>query len=671
MKKIIIALLFPTLFFAQQYELGKVSKEELLQKKHPKDTSAVAAILFHTGKSYFEFIENSKFVLRTEISLKIKIYKKDGLDYANKEIAYYVGGNANDKERVDVKKSFTYNLVNGDIEKTKLYGDGEFKEAVNENWNVKKVTMPNVKEGSIIEIQYTIESPYFSNLQDWKFQSTIPVDYSEYTTVIPEYFTYNYYVRGSLKPIVEKNTKSKTIEIYNKELVNQGVQTRYQNSTNRLTVTENITTNYLKDVPPFKQEPYSNNIDNYLSGVQYELASIKYPNDKGPKMLAESWEDVVKNIYKNENFGSELKNIDIYNAEIEKLIGTKTLTQNEKISVIFDYVKNNFTWNERYSIYSDKGVKKAFKDKTGNVAEINFILITMLQNIGVNASPVILNTRSKAINLFPSRTAFNYVICVVEQPEGMLMLDATSKHSEIDVLPTRALNYFGRIVRVDGTSELITLAPNKHAKKALSLLANIGEDGIVKGDIKEQFTLHRALNFRNSNNHISTETYLENIEKDNPGFEIENYNLKNKEETKLPIQEIYSFSCNSKSEILNNKLYFKPFLIFSIDENPFKLDSRDYPIDFIYPINDYYTMTYTIPEGYIVESVPEKLSIAMVDNLGLFTFVIETKGNKVQMVSNLFINSPLIGSNNYLAVKAFYNEVFLKMNEKIVLKKKS
>jgi hypothetical protein len=387
-------------------------------------------------------------------------------------------------------------------------------------------------------------------------------------------------------------------------------------------------------------------------------------------MLAESWEDVVKNIYKNENFGAELKNIDIHNSEIERLIGTKVLTQTEKINIIFDYVKSNFIWNEAYSIYTDKGVKKAFKDKTGNCTEINFILITMLQNVGINANPVILNTRSKAINLFPSRTAFNYVICAIEQPEGMLLLDATNKYSDMDVLPSRALNYFGRIVRMDGSSELISLAPNKHAKKAVSLLANITEDGIVKGDIKEQFTLHRAFNFRNSNNHLSTETYLENIEKANPGFEIENYNLKNKEETKLPIQEVYSFTCNSKSEILNNKIYFKPFLIFSMDENPFKLDSRDYPIDFMYPINDYYTMTYTVPDGYEVESMPEKLSIAMVDNLGLFTFVIEAKGNKVQMVSNLFINSPLIGPNNYLAVKTFYNEVFLKMNEKIVLKKK-
>ena len=84
MKKIILALLFPFLVVAQDYELGNVTVAELNQKQHPTDTSAVAAILFNKGKTYFEFIENSHFSLVTEIEVKIKVYKKGGLDWANK-----------------------------------------------------------------------------------------------------------------------------------------------------------------------------------------------------------------------------------------------------------------------------------------------------------------------------------------------------------------------------------------------------------------------------------------------------------------------------------------------------------------------------------------------------------------------------------------------------------
>ena len=47
--------------------------------------------------------------------------------------------------------------------------------------------------------------------------------------------------------------------------------------------------------------------------------------------------------------------------------------------------------------------------------------------------------------------------------------------------------------------------------------------------------------------------------------------------------------------------------LFAIDENPFKQEKRDYPIDFKYPIHDSYTITYNIPQGYVVESIPEKI----------------------------------------------------------------
>jgi hypothetical protein len=57
---------------------------------------------------------------------------------------------------------------------------------------------------------------------------------------------------------------------------------------------------------------------------------------------------------------------------------------------------------------------KAYKDKTGNVAEINLMLTAMLRYAGLNANPVLVSTRSNGIAMFPNRTAFNYVIAAVE-----------------------------------------------------------------------------------------------------------------------------------------------------------------------------------------------------------------------------------------------------------------
>ena len=664
MKKIILAILFPVLVVAQDYELGKVTISELSQKQHTTDTSAVASVLFNVGKSYFDYSQDG-FVLVTEIETKIKIYKKEGLDWANKEIKYYVGGE-ND-ESVIINKATTYNLVNGKIEKTKLNGEGEFKENVNKFWATKKITMPNVKEGSIIEYKYTIKSPYFSNLQDWKFQEIIPVDYSEYKTIIPEYFSYNYFSRGNIKTNIKKETKYRNIDIFDKELVKSGKSIGYQSSVDRISLSENITIIEAKNVPALVEEEYTNNIDNYLSSIQYQLTSIQYPNQL-VKVFSETWDDVAKHINENASFGDELKKDNYFENDYVNLVSGKELTNQDKINNIFDFVKKHYKWNEMIGIYTDEGVSKAYKDKVGNVAEINFTLISMLRKAGLNANPVLLTTRSRAINLFPSTTAFNYVICGIEIGDKIIFLDATDKNLKPDLLPSRALNYIGRLVRQNSTSLEVDLSPKLHSKNTVMIFASI-DNQTIKGNIKETLTENKAYNFRTKNGAISEESYLENIEKSMTGFEISEYKIENKSNPDEPIKEDYYFTSTNDIEVINDKLFFKPLLFFAIDANPFKQDKRDYPIDFKYPTHDSFTITYNLPQGYVVESMPEKINIATEDNLASFSFLTGNMGNKVQIVSNFYINTSLVSSDYYDTLKGFFNQVYLKMNEKIVLKK--
>lgn len=146
MKKLIVTLLLLVsgFTFSQKYELGKVTIEELNEKKCPSDTSAPAAILFNIGKTYFDYSHDLGFEIVTELSTKIKIYKKEGYGYANHSIGYFVGGKS--KEKVMITKAFTYNVVNNKIEKTKLNSDGEFEEKVNNDWILKKITMPMLKK---------------------------------------------------------------------------------------------------------------------------------------------------------------------------------------------------------------------------------------------------------------------------------------------------------------------------------------------------------------------------------------------------------------------------------------------------------------------------------------------------------------------------------------------
>lgn len=665
MKKISLTILLSILFFnfsfAQKFELGKVSIAELQEKTHPKDTTAVAAVLYNIGKTHFEFRQEEGFTMITEVSARIKVYKKEGYDWANKAVSFYVGNTP--EESVSYTKAITYNLVNGAIEKTKLKSEGEFVEKTNKYYSKKKITMPNVKVGSVIEYKYEIKSKYDQEFKDWNFQLEIPVNYSEYTTQIPEYYFYNAHQKGGLKPIITKTTYNSSINLLNKERTPTG-NIRTDEVVNYIV---NKTNYLLENIPAIKDEVYVNNIENYSTSVKHELSSVKFPNS-GFKSIANSWESVVKTIYESESFGGELNKSNYFEDDL-KIILSGTTANEEKISKIFSFIQSRMNWNEYNGYRCDEGVKKAYKDKKGNVAEINLMLVAMLRFADLKSNPVLLSTRSNGIPIYPSITGFNYVIAGVETEKGIILLDAANKYTTLNVLPSKALNWLGKMIRKDKTSEDVDLMPKQNSKSIINMFANVNIDGSIDGKVQEQYFDYNAMNYRSNYAILSQESYLEKLEKKSNNIEVSDYTLENKLDLTKPIIETYSFKKSNTVEKIGDKLYFSPLLYLAETKNIFTQERREYPIDYGFQSHDKINITTTIPDGYVVESMPEKIAIGISENLGVFRFNISNTANKIQVVVSTEINTPIFSADYYEELKAFYGNIVKKETEKIVLKK--
>ena len=648
---------------AQEFKLGKVSIAELQEKEHPKDPSATAAILFKKGEVKFEFSQNDGFQMFTEVETRIKIYKKEGYDWANQNIRYYLVGNS--KELISVSDAVTYNLVNGKIEKTKLKSEGEFDENINKYWGQKKITMPNVKEGSVIEFHYTIKTNSIGSLREWYFQSSIPVNHSEFTTYIPEYFVYNTNKKGFIFPKTTTKSYSKSISLTSKEREGLLVKTNFQQG--ELTYLENQTNYLAENLPAMKDEAYVNNIRNYTASISHELSMTKFDN-RPTKIFSLDWESVTKTIYEVEDFGLELNKSGYFEEDLKKIIsGDKT--RGETIGAIFNYVKSNIKWNEHYSFFCNDGVKTAYKNKTGNVAEINLMLTAMLRYAGFDANPVIISTRSNGIALFPSLNAFNYVISAIETPEGLLLMDATEIFSTPNVLPLRDLNWFGRLIRKDGTSSQISLTPTMLSKETSTMNIVLNTDGTIDGKIRRQYTNHEALKFRKNNVDTKQESYLEKLENDNNGIEIGEYVRANELDLSKPVMETYSFKSNKDVEIINDKIYLSPMLFLADKENPFKQEKREYPVDFGYPFESKIYVNIDIPQGYKVEFLPKASNLLTGDDIGAFSYVIENTDNKIKIIVTATMNMAIVPADFYDVLKEFYQGMITKENEKIILTK--
>lgn len=661
-----ILLLLITNVTAQEFKLGKVSIAELEQKVHPKDSSAAAAILYKKGKTRMEYDENYGFVIITEVETRIKIYKKEGYEWANQNVWYY--NESNFKEKVSFSDAVTYNLVDGNIEKTKLKSDGVFDEVVSKFKGRKKITMPNVKEGSVIEFSYIIRTPSDRMIREWDFQTSIPVNYSEFSTYIPEYYVFNTRQKGYVFPKTTTVKNSKTLLFQNKDRTISGhVITKTSFATDKVNYIETQTNYVAVDFPAMKDEAYVNNIDNYTSSVQHELSMTKFPQAE-VKMFSVDWDAVVKTIYEYKDFGPELNKSGYFEEDLKKKL-EGTSTTDEKILVVLNYVKANVKWNDYFGYNCDSGVKKAYKEKTGNIADINLMLTAMLRYAGLTANPVLVSTRSNGISIFPNRTAFNYVIAAVETPNGNILLDASDRFSTPNILPLRALNWYGRLIRKDGSSEEVDLMPQKTSNDIVFMSYSIDAEGKVTGKTRRQCTDYNAMITRENINGLKEEEYLEKLENRNNKIEISEYSRTNEKELLLPTMETYSFTGNNLCEVIGGKIYVSPMLFFTNEQNPFKQDLREYPVDFGFPFMDKYNITLQIPEGFTAEVLPAPSIINMEDNLGSFKFNIAPTANGYQINIQHQINEAIVSTEKYEMLKEYYKAMIAKQTEKIVLKR--
>ncbi|HKB43193.1 MAG TPA: DUF3857 domain-containing protein, partial [Chitinophagaceae bacterium] len=157
---IIFLCLFAINGVAQKPEIkfGNVSEKDFAPKVYSIDSNANAIVIADIGVS--KLVGNTKgwFSLEFKRYRRVRLLNKNGFDIATEEIPLYSEGQV--EEQISSLKAVTYNLENGKVVETKLEKGNIFKDRLSKNWVVKKFTFPNIKEGSVIEFEYTITSDY-------------------------------------------------------------------------------------------------------------------------------------------------------------------------------------------------------------------------------------------------------------------------------------------------------------------------------------------------------------------------------------------------------------------------------------------------------------------------------------------------------------------------------
>lgn len=634
MNKLILIFLF---FVSQNLfsqESKSVDKSFFDNKNYQKYLGENAVVEYEIGYTYF-YYRKDEVILINEVSTRIKILNTDGFDYATVQIPLY--RNRYNKEFVSVSDAFTYNFENGKVVKTEFDYNNQFLEhAVGNHW-FASFTMPNVKVGSVIEYKTIVFSPYLDDTPEWFFQREIPVKYSRFTFEAPAGIRYIQYIKGA--------EKIKTFDKKGKNVF------------------------YANDIPAMKNEGYVSNIDNYRASVVHYFSGYRDKTFK-IKEFAGNWEDVSKLINEEAKYIEILKNSYFTKFKTDQLLNDKTFVNDkEKIIEILNYVQNNIQWNNIVSLKTNNDLNKAFDIKKGNTAEINLVLISMLRHAGFKANPIILATKQKGISYIPHPDAFNNVIVGVEFNNEVLLLDGSSKFSTLNVIPLINTNWYGRLIREDNSSKEINLEPTIESKRTVNSYLNFNVDNkSLNGTIRDVYTNYEAFLLRDKFQNLTEEKIKKALE-NKYQIQIDSLSVSNLDQNNDNLIEFYKFKKDDAFEMFGDKIYFSPAFIFEMTSNIFKQEVRNYPIDFSYPNKNSFSITYNIPEGYVLESLPKNRKIELESKVFDVNWSFVNDSKRILFKLNVNYNKAMIDSNEYDNIKRAFEELIKFMDEKVVLKK--
>ena len=654
MKKLFLLLL---LFFsanvgAQQSK--EVTISQLQEEKHPIDSSAHAAFYTQSVEMKYDFETDPRTVmLIAEYHFVIKIYDEKEESYGTFSIPFYEDGST--KEKVTHISGVTTNLLDDKIITTKLKRADIFEEKTSRHWSKKKFALPDVKKGSVIEVRYRLSSPFIYSTSKWFFQHFIPTDFSSLTIDVPSYFALTP-VPSGFHPL-----SNSTEQIYNS---NHG---EYRNK-------------YIaKNVPSIKKDKYVLNIDDYRSGVKYEIKEIQHPNLLVTH-IAKEWDDIATVLNDALHFRKQIrKNI----KDLKEIVNeAKGLGNEEKINFLYEYVRDNYSWNDIYGIGAYDGLKRVVKDKTGSIGELNLLLLNLLTKSGVTCYPLVLKSRRKGLlnTNYPTLSDLNYLLVYMPDGQDYYLLDATSKLTPIKELPIRALNTNGVIIKGD-KAEIVNLKNrNKYSVQTLSNYTyNVASNQLI-GTSKRIRKGYAATSYRRDhttkesgeqekNDDDLVDRQEDDIVKYDTNNEYELSKIENLEDVNKGITLYYNEKLNNNSTIVGDKIFIDACLDFGMKKNPFIDEVRPYPIFFNFNILNKTVASFEMPDGYSIETIPEPLNIALPNGKGSFNYEVKSMANKVLIYYILKITDATFYHDEYQSLRKFFDLISSKTNEKIIISK--
>lgn len=600
-----------------------------LRFKRPPEVSIADFTVKFPGKSAIYLINDGHTDLYLDRALgywkasttyfyRIKILEKAGLGLANFKIPLRVRGKlATKQERLKDFKATTYNYNEiGYIEIEELSESDINRHKVTQGIEEVSFALPKVKVNSIIEVSYTIDSPFLSEIDDWYFQKDVPVQRSQYSVSIAQNFQYAYILSGVLKPKEYPRTN--------------------------FNYTEKVW--LIRGIPAFREEPMMTSREDHIAKLSLQLNAVTLGDDE--RTFLKSWEDVGHDLRENKLFEQ------FYSSEIS--MDQKSSTEELALArELYEDFKLRYSWNGKFGIYPDVSLREMNKKSQGNSSAMGLLLYRRMREAGLFVEPVLSSPRSrgKLLKNYPLAERLIVTTVRLEIANDLYLLDPIND-VPFGFLGESLLNGEGMI---------------------LSNFADWQDLNVRNNDIR---TSQVHIQILEKSIRADVELNLKDYGVVDDDMDLKELFKTDWEASEILLEENETTSQKITARIskeVDNDLIIVPLAFDNIVflETPFEAKERTYPIDFFFKKRYGYVLSIELAGDYEFESIPEGRIVKTLDNNLSAILNVNQIGDKLNLTFLFESKTTTFRPGQYHQVKQAYSFMAELANSSIIVKRKS
>ena len=392
-------------------KFGKPTKEEMQMTTYEAEPDAEAVVLCRLTDVEYS-IQQTGYLVDYREKVRIKVLKPSGVRYAKVVVPFLKNTpidnrNSSSKkvlkvdatdnnsvsssfeeqagamttadldryseESVEDVKATAYNLQGSKVVKSVLKKGAFVETKIDDQHYQVEFTVPDVKEGTVIEYEYTLHSELFWLLHDWFAQCEIPVVYAKLDMNIPRYLLFNLEEHGVQRLITSCESGTMRFKLESDPLAAQTV------------VPSNHYISVGRNLKGMKQGNGVWSMQDNCAGI---TALLKHYSMRGAAVVdyTRTWEQIDEMVLKSDDLGKQLQEHSPLAAELKEAKIEEIADMRQRAEAVAKLVLSKVEWNGRYEM-SPANTEETLKNGGGSNVDINMLLLQSLQDVGLNAAP--------------------------------------------------------------------------------------------------------------------------------------------------------------------------------------------------------------------------------------------------------------------------------------------